>query len=275
MRKMIPIGLVVFNPSASLLYRLDLVLESGHSLYLFDNSPDQAMVREYCQSHDGCHYSTCGKNVGLGFGLSSVCASAYFDGYRALVFFDQDTIFSTATLAFIDDFYEAKKSMLANYSAIVFNTKKLGIESNADVFECDDVLMAISSGSLFLLDNLKQMNWHNTAYFVDCVDYEFCLNSHNHGYKIGECSVVPGYDHLSEQPDFGHSLLGGKVRLRKYPGVRIRDTISGTTRLWLASLMSLNFRFLVASTRSLAIYLGGQCLARLVPLCKSAKRKSQ
>jgi rhamnosyltransferase len=275
MRKQISVGIVVFNPSNNLLSRLSLVLKLGYSLYLFDNSPGQDMVREYCKQHDDCHYSTCGKNVGLGFGLSSVGASAYYDGHPALIFFDQDTVFQDSTLNFIDGFYETNKTFLSDYSAVVFNAKKKTPETDDNAFAYNDVLMAISSGSLFLLDKLKQMNWHNTSYFVDCVDYEFCLNSSNHGYRIGECSTTPGYDHSAEQPDFEYDLWGRKLRLRKYPTIRVKDTIQGSVRLWLASLKSLNVRFLVATTRSFVIYLGGQCLAHLVPKHKSAKRKPQ
>lgn len=263
MRK-IAIGIVTYNPTPSLTSRINLALVSGFTLYIFDNSPQNGTVRDFCKSHNNCKYLTCGKNVGLGFGISSVCAQAYYDTYPALLFFDQDTIFDRSTLDFVEEFYISRGNLVEHYSAIIFNSKNVDSVNTGNKFLIKDVLLSINSGSLYFLENLKKLNWYNESYFVDCVDYEFCLNSNNHGFKIAECSNTPGFDHKSEQGDFEHRVFGKMVRLRKYPSKRIFDTIHASTRIFFAAVKKFNISFSYAIIRYLAIYLLCQGKARLI-----------
>lgn len=270
MRK-IAIGFVTYNPTPNLISRLELALTAGFALYIFDNSPQNGTVRDFCKSHNNCKYLTCGKNAGLSFGISSVCAQAYYDAYPALLFFDQDTIFDRSTLDFVEELYINKSNLAANYSAIIFNSKNVDNVNAGSNFLLKDVLMAINSGSLYFLENLKKLNWYNESYFVDCADYEFCLNSNNHGFKIGECSNTPGFDHKSEQGDFEYKIFGKMHQLRKYPLKRVFSTIYASTRLFFTAVKTGNTSFSYAIMRSLAIYLLFQVIARLVNISKTKK----
>lgn len=274
MRK-IAIGIVTYNPTPSLTLRLDLTLALGFALYIFDNSPQNGIVRDFCKSQNNCRYLTCGKNVGLGFGISSICAQAYYDSYPALLFFDQDTIFDHSTLDFVEELYINKCNMAEHYSAIIFNSKDFDRVNTGNKFLLKDVLMSINSGSLYFLENLKKLDWYNESYFVDCVDYEFCLNSSNHGFKIAECSNTPGFDHESEQGDFENKIFGKSVRLRKYPTRRVFSTIYASTRLFFAALKKGNKLFSFAIMRSLLIYLLIQVKARLINISITKKEISK
>ncbi len=268
MRK-IAIGIVIYNPTPSLISRIDLSLAAGFTLYIFDNSPQNGTVEDFCRSHNNCKYITCGKNVGLGIGISSVCAQAFYDSYPALLFFDQDTVFDKSTLDFIEEFYAYNANLTNSYSAIVFNAKNIGdvvAASGApnDKFIFRDVPLAINSGSLYFLENLKRINWHNETYFVDCVDYEFCLNSNIHNLKIGECSLTPGFDHVSEQGDFKYKIFGKTYSMRQYPMRRIIDYILASLRIIISSVRTRNFAFTVETCRVMAGYLVYLFRARLI-----------
>jgi hypothetical protein len=259
----VALGVVVYRPEATLLQRLRLALGAGFAVYLFDNSPEMPACRDFARTHAGCHYSTCGKNLGLGVGISAVCSQAWHDGQPALVFFDQDTVFDTKTLAFIEQFHASHTDMARTYSAVVFNARR----AHAPVTEpaLRDVTMAISSGTMFFLANLQRMNWHNATYFVDCVDYEFCLNSAIHGLRIAEYSRTPGFDHLAEQPDRVYRFLGRDHAIRRYSASRIRDACGASLRLSFAAIRAGKPSFFAIMARSLAIYLFFQLVARLLP----------
>lgn len=270
----IAIGFVIYNPSTSLIPRMNLALESGYTLYIFDNSPKTGIVRNFCKKEANCKYITCGKNVGLGFGISSVCAQAYYDSFHALIFFDQDTIFNQSTLFFIEDFYVNHHNLESSYSSIVFNGKKVDDSDVKNENIVKDIILSISSGSLFFLENVNKLNWHNHKYFVDCVDYEFCLNSIVNNFKIGECSNTPGFDHVTEQADVKYNIFGKEIMLRKYSKKRILNTIAASTRLLLASIISWNMRYSAAIMRSLVLYLNWQLVVRLIEVFKTKKRIS-
>jgi rhamnosyltransferase len=263
------LGVVTYHSSKNLIARLSMALAAGFSLYIFDNSPDDEDVRMFCNDKQGCHYFTCGKNVGLGFGISSVCAQAYYESWPALLFFDQDTVFNLSTLAFIEEFYSENSEMASRYSAVWFNSKRYADPDDGNHFVFKDVLMVINSGSLFFLENLKKINWMNESYFVDCVDYEFCLKSSNNNYKIGECSNTPGFDHDTEQEDVKYHIFGKERKLRRYPPKRVLSTIFASTCLMFRSIYSGNNAFTAAIIKSLAGYAFWQFMSRILRVSKN------
>jgi len=278
MRK-IAIGIVTYNPNKILISRLELAINSRFFLYIFDNSPENDSAREFCVEQKNSKYITCGKNAGLGFGISSICAQAYYDSYPALLFFDQDTVFNKSTLDFIEEFFIYNENLINSYSAIVFNAKNIGNviatsgKNNRFIFK--DVPMAINSGSLFMLESAKIINWHNNKYFVDGVDYEFCLNSIVNNLKIGECSLTPGFDHELEQGDIKHKIFGKSFSTREYSTNRIFDYVIACTRLIISSVRARKFVFTLKTCWLLAGYLVYQFTARVINCFKTYRKVSQ
>jgi rhamnosyltransferase len=266
--KNIAIGFVIYFPEVNFLARLAKVSNAGFKFYLFDNSPENNIVRDFCKKSDKNKYITCGKNVGLGYGMSAICAQAYYDSFTTLLYLDQDTFFNEETLDFINSFYLTHSELDSEYSAIVFNSKSNQKEKKLDNYCINNVLLSISSGSLFFLKNLKAINWHNTNYFVDCVDYEFCLNSNNHNLKVGEYSRIPGFDHISGQPDEKYRIFGKERFIRKYSNKRFFDYLSASFKLLFQSLRTLNFKFTIASFRALLIYVYFQIIIIGIKLFK-------
>lgn len=263
MHRKIAIGVITYKADKATLERLLLALNSGFSVYLYDNSPEDKRIRSFAERNIDVQYYTCGKNAGLGYGLSTLCAQAYADNVSALLFFDQDTIFSVETLEFIEKFYVQRSKLVNTYSSFFFNSKaKRGNEEEPyGVFNID---LTINSGSLYVLNNLKSIGWHDVSYFVDGVDYKFCLDSKAAGFKIGECTYTPGFDHVSEQADKRYALLSREYYLRSYPRFRIADTTKSNLRLSLTALRRKEWRLSYRIIRMLCIYLAGQCVVRVI-----------
>ncbi|MGD9842810.1 MAG: hypothetical protein AB7F79_07165 [Steroidobacteraceae bacterium] len=256
------IGFVTYNPGLAFYERLKWLADAGYATYVFDNSPETRATRACCDSFTNVHYATAGNNVGLGVGLSVITATAYYDGYPMLLFFDQDTCFTAETLQFIAGFSGAHpREILEKYVTVVFDARQNAAQQ---IYQVEDVMLAISSGSLFMLENFKKIGWHNPRYFVDCVDYEMCLRARNKGYRIGKCSNTPGFDHESEQPDRFVSIFNKRLPLRRYAGVRIKDSTSAYLRLIAFTLRRFDWRAAGVMSRSFLIFLLGQVLSRTV-----------
>lgn len=254
------IGLVLYHPGKRLIERADLIIKLGFCLYIFDNSPFAGTNFEVLQQSETVHYSTAGRNIGIARALSLLCATAYAHGHHRLLYLDQDTCISEQTLEFIDEYtLDARDVPEGKYAAIVFSAKKP--EGRAFAV----TTLAISSGSLFMLDALRRIGWHNDRYFVDCVDYEFCLRALHFGYRIGVVFGTPSFDHVSEQPDREVHLIGKRLLIRPYAFARIVDALSAYLRLLGYTVRIIRFDFSLLILRSLLIYLSGQIIARLVP----------
>lgn len=258
------IGFVVFRPTEGFLTRLKLLDKCGCRVYIYDNSPEECTTRSLVREFPAVTYLTCGKNLGLGVGVSSICAHAYYDSFQTLLFFDQDTIFNESTISYIQKFSEKKLiDIQSSYSAVVFNAKDYSKKNQSDKLNVTNVDLVISSGSLFILENLKKIGWHNECYFVDLVDYEFCLRSLINNLKIGECRNAPGFDHSSEQPDKEYQVMGRAVSLRSYALSRIVDTSKASLKLVATSLLARQPKFALLIVRSYTLYFVAQILARI------------
>ncbi|CAN5487171.1 hypothetical protein BH10PSE16_BH10PSE16_23400 [soil metagenome] len=261
-RRKIVVGFIIYKPESSFLGRLKDVILNGYQIYIFDNSPEESGVRDFCLARNEVRYLTIGKNAGLGLGMASICAQAYYENNSALIFFDQDTVFGIETLAFIEGYYIKHKILDSTHSAIVFAARDTHGIDNSDCFQ--NVLVAINSGSLFFLKNLKYIGWHNEEYFVDGVDYEFCLNSKRHGLRIGKFMCTPGFDHSIEQADKKYKILNKSFVFRAYPLFRILDTIKSSCKLLLLALIYFEFAFAALILKFFSVYVLVQVASRFL-----------
>jgi rhamnosyltransferase len=253
------IGLVLYHPEESLLKRVDLMLQLGYRVYIFDNSPFNASSRIDIQNHRDVVYLTAGKNVGIGFSLSMLCATAYVDGYERLFFLDQDTGISGETLDFVSNFSKSLPvDVRRQYALFVFKCDR----SPDQIVE--DVRFAISSGSLFNLQILKQIGWHNEKYFVDCVDYELCLRARRSGFRIGLIKNIPDFDHITEQPDREINLIGKRLLVRRYTYSRIKDALSAYIKLIFGGIFKNHINDTLALAKSMGLYIFGQIVSRFI-----------
>lgn len=260
----IAIGFVIYDPGTNQLNRMHEASRLGYPVYVFDNSPEKINAKQFAENRGNIVYLTCGKNVGLGRGMASVCSQAYYDQHLALVFFDQDTIFTIFTLDFINNFYKKNLNLTVKYSAILFNSKSyVGIDIE-DMTQLKDVSLAINSGSLFFLENVKKINWHSDNYFVDCVDYDFCLNSQINGFKIAEFSATPGFDHSTEQDDSEYLVLGRIFLMRAYSRRRVLDTFSASCKLLFQSLLARRFKFFFQVFKLFFVYVFTQLFVNTI-----------
>ena len=255
------VGFVIYNPEVSFIQRLSLLNALGVTVYILDNSPEHELTKNSITSFKNVTYVTAGKNVGLGLGISVVSATAWSSGFEMMLFLDQDTAITKHTIGYINDFViEQGSKYYADYLLIVFQRKESDLARNAIV---NDVSLAISSGSLFYLDNLRRIGWHNENYFVDGVDYEVCLRARNFGLKIGVVGAVPGFDHSIEQPDDQVVLFNKKLPIRRYNSARIRDALTAYVKLTLSTVRHLDFIMTKDILRSALIYILGQIIARM------------
>lgn len=253
------IGLVLYHPEESLLRRVEQMVALGFRVYVFDNSPFDASYSQAIQNHPQISYLTVGKNVGIGYSLSTLCATAYAQGFQRLLFLDQDTGISGRTLEFIETYPQSLPfDVQQQYAALVFS----GHTGSNHVVQ--DVRLAISSGSLFNLRVLQQIGWHNEKYFVDCVDYELCVRARRSGFRIGLVRSTPDFDHVTEQPDRSISLFGKQLLVRRYSVVRIKDAISAYLKLIIGGILKNSPMDTYILFRSMGIYIFGQLLSRVI-----------
>ena len=266
--KKIAVGFVIYNEGSEFVAKLELLAKNNLQIYLFDNSPGINRTNNYVDIEKATiHYASFGRNVGLGIGMSEICSEAFNHGFKYLLFFDQDTVFTKQTLDFASKLIE--KETLKEYSALSFANAAPSFKKDSKPVRQDGYHEMVStnlirnSGSIFILDSLKEMKWFNKEFFVDGVDYEFSLRSSIHNYKLATVNPVPGFDHETEQGNQSYTILGKNFVGRNYPKSRIIDVIVSSLRIIFSGLYHLKIGFVFLVFKHSILFLVKQLLIRM------------
>ena len=236
------IATILFKPNDSTYQRMRLAISEGYKIYVFDNSPDNRS-RMFVREHNkDIRYFTFGKNVGIGPALKMMCASAYYEENHNLLYFDQDTIFNKDTLNYIYGFIAISANpnnirQIKNIFSVTFrdattNRKEERYKNiSIGIYDLYIVDLTITSGTLFFLEKLKSVGWHNENYYVDGVDYCLCLSAEKAGFKVTEILNTPGLDHATEQEYCRYRFFFKTYSGRKFPINRIIDYIKSSLKL--------------------------------------------
>ena len=230
------IGIVLYNPEKDYINKLCEILEAGYDVFLYDNS-SSAIKNSKINKFNYYHSPN---NLGLASGMRHICIHAFNKGFKTLLYFDQDTQFTVETLDYTNkiqsSFFEANKR---NYLAISMSEDKY-LDKNVI-----DVKLLRNSGTIFLLDHLKLINWFDTSFFVDGVDYDFCLRAKLNKLKLGKFGSIPGFDHEINQGYSEYTLFKSKIIGRRYSQKRLTDIMSSTVKIVKKSISHFEIFFAV------------------------------
>jgi rhamnosyltransferase len=158
-KEKIVIATILYKPGIEVWLRIKLALENGYRVYIFDNSPNTTHCPVNISSSPNLRYFTLGSNVGIGTALRQICATAYFEHNEYLLYFDQDTVFSSDTVAYISSFCAVVEDRgtfsddrLARLSSVTFRDRKsTSCRAKIDVsgYSLQIVDFTINSGALF------------------------------------------------------------------------------------------------------------------------------
>lgn len=259
MNKQLIIGIVLYEPTKFSITRIRQIALSGYRIILFDNSTFEN--RDF-QDFNNIIYIHSTVNVGLSGGIDFIVKKAFDLQYFSLLNFDQDTIFTNKTLLFVEDVinkYILSEKLGSNLITVGFRDfKKTGTKQVLSIqnlsYNYSEVDFTINSGSLYLLEFYNKFKWFDKNYFVDGLDYSFCLQSNKYGYKILECYETPDLNHTTEQDDTFLKIFNFKIRGRKYSFKRNIDFIYSHIKLMLQSIVNLQTRHFIFLLKSFMIY---------------------
>lgn len=267
------IATILYNPDQLIYDRIKSAIEYGYEVYIFDNSPDITSKLFIQENKNKVRYFTFDKNVGIGPALRLICSTAYYEGNKNLLFFDQDTVFTEETLGFIADYLNqasshdnsaaSDKLLSVTFRDTVINRKR-GILEQISIgkYSVYIVDFTISSGTLFSLENLKKVGWHDDSFKVDGVDYSVCIAAQSDLLTIGEIFDTPGLDHETCQGNSTFSFFGKRYCARRYSFFRIKDYVCSSLRLIFRSIR-FNRKATLRLLMMLIIYINKQFLLRI------------
>jgi rhamnosyltransferase len=149
-------------------------------------------------------------NVGLGRAFKETEKYLFDNGIKYFIYFDQDTIVNDRSWLFIIKSYE--KSFKEEKTGLLFYGAQMKKRP----------LLVVSSGSLFSLDVIRKYGGHDENYFVEGVDYSYCLTLYENKLLIRNF-YTDGIDHFSLQDNSKKRLFGFDFSYRCYGKSRVKD----------------------------------------------------
>lgn len=216
---------VVYNPDKSVIDNIKTYIGELEKLYIVDNTEKNnsdfknelsADLKSYCYE-----YILLGKNMGLGRALNIGIKKAEKEQYSWILTMDQDSNFQNNIMLLYKNYIEKNDIAKIALLSPQYSTERNKIKINSEV---EEMYWTMQSASLFNIDIIKEIGYFREDFFIDCIDYEYCLRAREHGYKILRCNEAI-LNHTPAETKkikiFGHFLKYGYAPpLRIYYQVR-------------------------------------------------------
>lgn len=241
------IGFILYKPNIETIERIKEFSNLGFEIFIYDNNNDSESNFKNTFINHKINYSTQNRNIGLSNALLELCNNVKISGYHFLLYFDQDTYFNLNSILFIKEYlHKLIESKDVFFNSVVCTTfRDVNINDNSlnnirkiriDNYNVFSVYFTINSGSLYMLDKFDNKTLFDKDFFVDGVDYAFCLNAKKNKFNILEVYNVPGLDHDTEQGNDVFEFFGKKIRGRSYNFNRNLDFLTSHYKLIIKSI---------------------------------------
>lgn len=176
------VGVVLYNPTIEDIKNINNYITSVNIVYVYDNSErdNSDLLRQRLKSENYVYLHN-GKNDGISKALNEILRIAKAQGYRYIIFLDQDSIFEGEQMKQLLHFaLELQMNDIAMYVPyVLFENDKLNINK-----EWEFVDFAITSGNLFDIEICDKIGRFDEKLFIDGVDRDYCFRILKNNYKI-------------------------------------------------------------------------------------------
>jgi rhamnosyltransferase len=170
---------VLYNPNDRISKNILSYIDFIDKLYVIDNTPKKNN-RRLLPKNKKIFYKPNNKNLGIAASLNIGVKEALEDNYEWLLTMDQDSNFQGDNLPKMIKWLE--KNHKKNIGLISpWHELNIGLKKPKNI---DYPLTVMTSGNIINLDAYKTIGGYKDYLFIDCVDFEYCLNLQSNGYKI-------------------------------------------------------------------------------------------
>lgn len=179
-----------------------------------DNS-DRVTGLNNIRKEDKIEYISLNGNYGIAKALNIGLEYAINNKYKYALTMDQDSKFSNNL---IDEYSKNQKVDVAIYSPFYRIERKLKKQSSNK--NTQYLYWTMTSGNLLNLEYVKKIGMFREDFFIDAVDYEYCLRARKNGYKILQCNKAV----LIHNP--------GITKIKKFLFIKYKYGYMSTDRLY-------------------------------------------
>ena len=216
---------VLYNPVKEMLCNIDSYIHQINRLYVVDNSDVKNMeFVDNIKALPHVKYIDNNGNKGIASALNIAAVEAINENYKWLLTMDQDSRITPSMLTEMLEYIQFetvdKISMLSPFHANSYHQSLNSTEKYTEV------LTAMTSGCLLNLSSYIQIGPFDEEMFIDHVDHEYCLRSHQKGYyiiRVNHAVLQHNVGNLNQHTLFGKKFFSiNHSPIRNYYSFRNR-----------------------------------------------------
>lgn len=214
--------IVSYHPNSSTLKNLSKIKDQVSGLVVIDNgsTADEVVCLRTSSRALDFHVIENGENLGIAEALNEGLRWAKANHYEWVIFFDQD---SDITDGFIEQMFAAWESHPERERVASIHPRYVDPATGAEPFirraRDGGPVMAMTSGALMPVWVFQKLGSFAPEYFIDCVDFEYCLRIRAAGYLIADARNAVLL-HAAGHADKNNVFLGFSYRPTHYTATR-------------------------------------------------------
>jgi rhamnosyltransferase len=173
---------VTYRPDGGIASRIGLIKGQVAHVIIVDNGSEGVDVLKNIAA-DGITFIRNTRNQGIAKALNQGMLRAIEEGFTWVLLLDQDTIPSDEMVQKIGEVYiqypSREKLAMIGCNPFAENT-------DATALPWKSVKMVITSGTLLSLRAARMIGPFRDEFFIDCVDFEYCIRARLAGFEIVE-----------------------------------------------------------------------------------------
>ncbi len=185
---------VLYNPEENLKKNIESYLDEIERLYVIDNTPNKSN-KEKLPLSQKIKYIQFNENKGVSCALNKAAKEAIKEGYKWLLTMDQDSQFEKGELAKLTKYIQRNKDekigLVCPWHVIATNPSK----PKEDI---DYPIEVMTSGNIINLEAYKKVGGYKDWLFIDCIDFDYCMNLNINGYKVVRLNYAELKHHLGD-----------------------------------------------------------------------------
>lgn len=187
---------VAYNPiKEEMLQNIETYIDELEILYVVDNS--SVNNSEMFKDIPKVEYIPNLDNLGIAQALNTGAKKAYANGHEWILTMDQDSKFEKTAIKKMKSYIEFSKMIGENLGIV----SPLHLTPRTDHIIPSGIsypLLVMTSGNLLNLEAFNKVGGFPEWYFIDCVDFDFCLALRSAKYEIVQVNTAILYHELGE-----------------------------------------------------------------------------
>ncbi len=173
---------VLFNPDDKVLENIKTYINYLEKLYVVDNTPNSDNSELF--NNKKIEYIANRENKGIAYALNIGAKRALKENFDFLLTMDQDSSFPKGSVKKIIDYIEDNSEYVMRKVGIVSAYHLTPQNEGRKAPKVNKPLLVMTSGNFVNLKAHKKIGGFKDWMFIDCVDFDYCLNMRSHGYEI-------------------------------------------------------------------------------------------